>query len=180
VVSGAPGSLVGTTSTAAHTEESTVRARQLAEDFPTVSLTSDAMAAARAMAESAKPGLIVVDENGGPHAVLGGSQVLRFVIPRYVQDDPPLARALDSDAADELCRRLERRTVRELLPAPQDRDELPVVDRDATALEMAAVMARMHSPLVAVVEDGRVVGAVTAARLLHHLLPSESANPDAM
>jgi CBS domain-containing protein len=172
---GAPGSLVGKVHLPAPNQEITVRARELAENFPTVSLTSDAMAAARSMAQSRKPGLIVVDDEGAPHAVLGGSQVLRFVIPRYVQDDPRLARALDAEASDELCRRLERRTVRELLPARQDRDELPAVDSDATALEMAAVMARMHSPLVAVVENGRVVGAVTAARLLDYLLPGTAA-----
>jgi len=149
-----------------------MRARDLAEDFPTVTLTSDAMRAAQAMAQARQPGLIVVDERGRPHAVLGGSQVLRFVIPAYIQEDPPLARALDADAADELCRRLERSTVRDVLPEPQDRDELPVVDGDATALEMAAVMARMHSPLVAVLEGGKVIGAVTVPRLLDYLLPA--------
>jgi hypothetical protein len=149
-----------------------MRARDLAEDFPTVSLSGDAMLAAQAMAVAHKPGLVVVDDRGRPHAVLGGSQVLRFVIPSYVQEDPPLARALDADAADELCRRLERTTVRDVLPDPQDRDELPVVDGDATALEMAAVMARMRSPLVAVVEDDTVVGAVTVSRLLDYLLPA--------
>lgn len=149
-----------------------MRARDLAEDFPTVTLTSDAMQAARAMVSAHKPGLIVLDDRGRPHAVLGGSQVLRFVIPRYIQDDPQLARALADDAADELCRRLEDRSVRDVLPKPQDRDELPVVDGDATALEMAAVMARMHSPLVAVLEDDTVIGAVTVPRLLEYLLPS--------
>ena len=39
--------------------------------------------------------------------------------------------------------------------AAKDVDELPVVDGDATSLEVAAVMARMHSPLVAVVDGGR-------------------------
>ena len=47
-----------------------------------------------------------------------------------------------------------------------------MVDRGATTLEIAAVMARMHSPLVAVVdEDERVIGAVTVSRLLEHLFP---------
>ncbi len=156
-----------------------MRARDLAESFPTVNLSGDAMLAAQTMAREHKPGLIVVDDSGRPHAVLGGSQVLRFVIPSYVQEDPALARALDADAADELCRRLEHTTVRDVLPRPQDRDELPVVDGDATALEMAAVMAKMHSPLVAVVDDDIVLGAVTAARLLDYLLRGDSATPAA-
>lgn len=154
-----------------------MRARDLAEAFPTVPLASDAMHAAQAMAQAHKPGLIVVDDRGRPHAVLGGSQVLRFVIPNYVQEDPQLARALDADAADELCRRLEGTSVKEVLPERQVLDELPVVDGDATALEMAAVMARMHSPLVAVVENEKVIGAVTVSRLLDYLLPASPATP---
>jgi CBS domain-containing protein len=101
--------------------------------------------------------------------------VLRFLIPTYVQDNPALARALDDQAADELCRKLVRSTVRDLLPR-QDVDELPIVDADATGLEVAAVMARMHSPLVAVVDGDRVIGAITVSQLLDYLLPSRPAS----
>jgi hypothetical protein len=94
------------------------------------------------------------------------------LIPVYVQDDPALARAFDDEASDELCGKLTHSTVRDLLPRRRDVDELPVVDGDATSLEVAAVMARMHSPLVAVVDDERVIGAVTVSRLLDHLLPA--------
>ncbi len=78
---------------------------------------------------------------------------------------------MDEQASDELCRKLERNNVGDLLPRRKDLDDLPVVDGDATALEVAAVMARMHSPLVAVVVDDKVVGAVTVNRLLDYLLP---------
>lgn len=155
-----------------------MRARDLAEPFPIVTPDTDAMAAARAMAGQRLPGLIVCDDDGRPHTILPGSQVLRFLIPAYIQDDPGLARALDADASDQLCRRLVASTVRDLLPRPQDLDELPVVAGDATSLEVAAVMARLHSPLVAVMDDGdgpdrdRVIGAITVSRLLEHLLPA--------
>ena len=151
-----------------------MRARNLAQQLAVVTPDTDAMEAARVMAERRLPGLIVCGEDGRPYTVLPGSQVLRFLIPRYIQDDPALARALDEQASDELCRRLVDSTVRDLLPRPQDVDELPVVDADATSLEVAAVMARMHSPLVAVVDDhpggNRVIGAITVSRLLDHLL----------
>ena len=62
--------------------------------------------------------------------------------------------------------------VRDLLPERRDLDELPVVDGDATTIEVAAVMARMHSPVVAVVEGERLLGAITVRRLLDHLLPA--------
>lgn len=156
-----------------------MRARDLAQPFPIVDLDTDAMQAAQTMADRRLPGLIVCDEQGRPYTILPGSQVLRFLIPTYLQDDLRLARALDDQASEELCRKLVRRTVRDLLSKPQDVDELPVVDADATSLEVAAVMARMHSPLVAVVgsdgDGGPVIGAITAGRLLDHLLPERPA-----
>ncbi len=151
-----------------------MRARELAEQFPIVALSTDALSAARTMGEQRHPGLIVCDGDGRPHTVLPGSQVLRFMIPTYVQEDPALARVYDERQSDELLTKLSRRTVEELLPKRQDRDELPVVDPDATSLEIAAVMARMHSPIVAVVDDdGHVLGAVTLSRLFEVLFPAE-------
>lgn len=149
-----------------------MRARDLADEFPTVGLDSDAFAAARVMAQRRLPGLIVCDDDGRPYTVLPGSQVLNFLIPDYIQEDPRLARALSEDASDDMCRRLVATTVRQLLPPRRELDEIPVVDGDATAFEAAAVMARMHSPLVAVIENGEIVGAVVVSRILQHLLPA--------
>jgi CBS domain-containing protein len=140
-------------------------ARQLADaDYPTVRLDDDAADAARLMAERRLPGLVVVDAAGLPHSVLPGSQVLRFAIPGYVQDDPALARVYDERHADELTRTLTGTPVRTLLRA--ERAEPPVVDGKATSMEIAAVMARLHSPLVAVVEERRFLGVVTVSRLM--------------
>jgi CBS domain-containing protein len=154
-------------------------ARKLAQPFPIVTPETDAMEAAQTLAAQRLPGLIVCGDDGRPYTILPGSQVLRFLIPTYVQDDPALARALDEQASDELCRKLVHSTVRDLLPQPPDLDELPVVDADATALEVAAVMARMHSPLVAVVDErdgNQVIGAITVRQLLEYLLPQQPAN----
>ncbi|WP_332644092.1 CBS domain-containing protein [Aeromicrobium sp.] len=152
-----------------------MRARELAKKYPTVGVESDAWKAAQTMARDALPGLIVLAEDGSPYAVLPGSQVLRFVVPQYVQDDLALARVYNEEAAEELCRRLTGKTVHELLPSKNDQEELPVVDGDATAMEVAAVMARMHSPIVAVVEDGKLLGAITASKLLGFLMPDTGA-----
>ena len=145
-------------------------ARDLADpDFPTVGLDHDAAAAARQLAERRLPGLVVVDDAGRPHSVLPGSQVLRFVIPGYVQDDPMLARVYDERHADALTAKLAGTPVRTLLRA--ERTEPPVVDGRSTTVEIAAVMARLHSPLVAVVEHGRYLGVITVSRLLERILP---------
>ncbi len=148
-----------------------MRAVDLAEQVPTVWLETEALTAARMISEAALPGLIVCESDGSPHTVLGGSQVLRFVIPRYIQDDPALARVYDDVSSERLLGKLSYKLVRDLLPRRQDRDDLPVVDGNATTMEIAAVMARLHSPIVAVLEHGRVVGAVTVSRLFDHLFP---------
>lgn len=151
-----------------------MHARDLVEQFPSVGLDTDALLAAQMMGSNQLPGLIVCDDDGSPYTVLPGSQVLRFVIPPFVQDDPSLARAYGEKASDELCGTLAGRTVRDLLPDRPDMDELPVVDHDATTIEVAAVMARMHSPLVAVVDGDRLLGAISVSRLLEHWLPALS------
>jgi CBS domain-containing protein len=145
-------------------------ARELAGPFPTVGLDTDALEAARILAEQRLPGLIVLDENGLPHSVLPGSQVLRFLVPTYVQDDPALARAYDEKSADALAAKLTGRTVRDMLPSKHDRLTIPVVEPDATSIEIAAQMAGMRSPLVAVVEHDVLLGGITVSALLAHLL----------
>jgi CBS-domain-containing membrane protein len=149
-----------------------VLAEDLAAPYPTVRMDTSAREAAQLLAERHLPGLIVVDEYDHPVAILPGSQVLRLLVPTYVQDDPTLARVLEEKYADKICEVLEGRTVADMLPA--DRKTLPVVAPDDTVLEIAALMAANRSPLVAVVErrnrKAPMIGAVTAADLLERLL----------
>jgi CBS domain-containing protein len=79
---------------------------------------------------------------------------------------------LDEATADACARELASRRVSELLPGTERRVELASVDGDATVVECAAVMARLRSPLLVVVDEDRVLGLVTAAHLLEVLLPS--------
>jgi CBS domain-containing protein len=146
-----------------------MRARDLAAPFPTVTISTQVVEAARRMATHNLPGLIVVDEADRPVTILPGTQVLRMALPRYCLDDPALARVIDEPSADQFLDRLAGRTVADCLP---DRPaELAVVDPDATLLEVAALMARTRSPLVAVVDDtGTIAGAVTLDGLLDRML----------
>lgn len=127
--------------------------------------------AARLLAERRLPGLIVVDDADHPIAVLPGSQVLRHIIPTYVQDDPALARVLDEESGDHLLDAIADRTVGDILP--KDR-QLPIVMATNKVVEIAANMARERSPIVAVVEDdvakGALIGAISVAHLLEVLL----------
>ena len=101
--------------------------------------------------------------------------MLRFVLPDYIEEDATLARVIPESEADLLCQGLAGKTVADLMPdkaylPKRDRDR-PIVDPRATAMQIASVMSRQHSPMVAVVEDGAVLGVVTVHRLFGALLP---------
>lgn len=146
-----------------------MRARDLAVPFPTISLDAPALEAARLLAGHNLPGLIVVDDAGCPVTVLPGTQVLRLVIPAYCREDPTLARMIDEPSADLFLRGAEGKTVADLLP--KEHLEPPVVDPEATVLEIAAVMAQKRSPLVAVGARGdAMIGGITLDALLDRML----------
>lgn len=120
-----------------------MRAEEIAEGFPVVSIDSDALDAAGLLAEHRLPGIVVTDPSGRPYAVLPASQVVRFIVPKYVQDDPSLAGVLDESVADRAAERLGGKTVRDVLP-----EHL------------------LNVPAVAVLKDGKLHGVITASRLL--------------
>lgn len=136
----------------------------MVEDFPVVGLASDAWDAVTELARRRLPGLIVTDASGRPVAILPASQVVRILVPRYVQDDPSLAGVLSESVADRVADTLRGKTVSALLP--DDRPELAVVNHDDTIVEVAAVMARLRCPLAAVTAHDRLIGMITASRLL--------------
>ncbi len=142
-----------------------MRAEELAEEFPVVTVDSDALDAARLLAEHRLPGIVVTDSAGKPFAVLPASQVVRFIVPRYVQDDPSLAGVLNESMADRAAEKLGGKTVGDMLP--DHLTDVPSAHADDTIIEVAAVMARLRSPLIAVVKDGGTLfGVITASRLL--------------
>ncbi|MEV6644190.1 CBS domain-containing protein [Amycolatopsis sp. NPDC051371] len=141
-----------------------MHAVEMAEDYPVVDLDSDALAAAKLLAERRLPGIVVTDASGCPCSILPASQVVQFLVPRYVQDDPSLAGVLDESMADRVADKLGGKTVRSLLP--EKPAELPRVQSDDTIVEVAAIMARLRCPLVAVMEDKRLLGVISASRLL--------------
>lgn len=141
-----------------------MHAEEIAEEFPVVAIDSNALDAARLLAEHRLPGLVVTDPAGKPYAVLPASQVVRFIVPGYIQDDPSLAGVLSETMADRAAEKLGGKTVREVLP--EHLHDVPAAAADATVIEVAAAMARLRSPLIAVVKDGKLHGVITASRLL--------------
>jgi CBS domain-containing protein len=89
---------------------------------------------------------------------------VRFIVPSYVQDDPSLAGVINESWADKAAEKLADKTVRDMLP--EHLQDIPSAKADDTIIEVAALMATLKSPLVAVVKDGRMLGVITASRLL--------------
>lgn len=141
-----------------------MHAEDIVEEFPVVSVDSDALDAARMLAEHRLPGIVVTDTSGRPYAVLPASQVVGFIVPTYVRDDPSLAGVINESWADKAAERLSDKKVRDVLP--EHLEDIPSAKSDDTILEVAALMAQLKSPLIAVLKDGRLLGVVTASRLL--------------
>lgn len=129
-----------------------------------MALDSDALEAVRLLATHRLPGLVVTDTAGTPVTILPASQVVRLLVPHYVQDDPSLAGVLSESMADRVADKLGGKTVKEVLPKPPP--EMTMVKADDTIVEVAAAMARNRSPLVAVMGRDGLVGVITATRLL--------------
>ncbi|GAA5059697.1 CBS domain-containing protein [Nocardia callitridis] len=142
-----------------------MQAREIAIQLPTVHIGDPVAKAMRLMVVNRLPGMIVVDDRDRPLAVLPGTQVLRLAIPSSYQNDPALVRTIDELHAELFWYEPGRMTVGDCLP---DLTAKPTTVRpDATLLELATVMSQRHSPLVAVVDENRVLlGAVTLERLL--------------
>lgn len=141
-----------------------MRAEDIAEEFPVVGIDTAAIDAARMLAEHRLPGIVVADTAGKPCAVLPASQVVRFLVPRYVQDDPSLAGVLNESMADRAADKLNGKTVRDVLP--DDLLNIPAVAANDTLIEVAAIMSQRRSPLIAVLKNGELHGVITASRLL--------------
>ncbi len=141
-----------------------MQAAEIDEEFPVVDIDSSALEAARMLAEHSLPGIVVLTADGQLYAVLPASQVVRFIVPNYVQDDPVLAGVLAESIADRAAERLGGKTVRELLP--QHQRTLPAANADDTIIEVAAMMGRLRSPLIAVMKQGKLHGVITASLLL--------------
>lgn len=136
----------------------------MVDDFPVVRSDTDVLDAVRLIAQRRLPGLLVTDPAGRPLRILPASQVVRLLVPAYIQDDPSLAGVLSELTADRIADTLRGKTIEQVLP--KEAGLMATVHADDTLIEVAAVMARERSPLVAVVADGQLVGVITASRLL--------------
>lgn len=145
-----------------------MQASDIAVQLPTVTLRDPVLKAVKIMAMAQMPGMIVVDDAFRPSVVLPGTQVLRMTVLSSYQRDQALARTIDEAHADHFWTELGQRSISDCLPLGLAKPT--VVSKDATLLEVANLMARQHSPLIAVVDrDGQLTGAITLNNLVASL-----------
>jgi signal-transduction protein with cAMP-binding, CBS, and nucleotidyltransferase domain len=135
-----------------------------------VGVDSDAIDAARMIAEHGLPGVVVADGSHKPLSMILASEILSFVLPRYVQDNMTLAGVMGDALADHATENLAGKSVGDVLPKPPRK--VPSVDARDGVIKAAAEMARHRSPLIAVTENGKLHGVITASRLLAAALKS--------
>jgi CBS domain-containing protein len=141
-----------------------MRARDLATPQISVRPTATVSEAVSAMAQ--RRAILVVNDSGKLIGVVSDAVLLRCLLPAYVQVNEPLAGVLDEHAAEELFARVKNRTIMEFI---RDVREPPQVAGDDSLIEVASMMLRTASPLVAVVEEGKIIGGISLKDLLYHL-----------
>jgi CBS domain-containing protein len=144
-----------------------VKALGLVSPLEVLPVGASAQEAALVLSRFQTDAAIVVDEDRFI-GVVTDEDLLRALLPSYVGDADVLARVLEEGSSERLWQRLEGRTVRDLMT--RGREEDPVVDGDASLVEVASVMIRAEAPIVAVMHDGQLVGGITIDHLLTHLL----------
>lgn len=141
-----------------------MRARDLAVPQTSVLPTATVSEAVLAMAD--RGAILVVGDDGKLLGVVSDAVLLRGLLPAYVQVNEQLAGVLDERTAEKLFERVKNRSITELL---RNVDEPPQVAGEDSLIEAASVMLRSASPLVAVVDEGRIIGEISLSDLLRHL-----------
>jgi CBS domain-containing protein len=119
------------------------------------------------LAMADKRAILILDDLGKLIGVVSDTVLLRCLLPAYLQVNEPLAGVLDEHAAEDLFDRVKNHTIMELIG---DVRVPPQVAGDDSLIEVAAMMLRTASPLVAVVEEGKIIGGISVKDLLYHLV----------
>lgn len=155
-----------------------MHAAGVVEALPTAQLSDDLLAAIRAVVRHGLPGLVAADAEGGLVGYLSSTDLLRLVLPRYLQEDSCLARVFDEENADRIGAALVGARVGDVIGTGET--AMLVARPQATVVEIAELMARQGCPLVLVErEGGGILGVVTANRLLEKIVAAAGTSPDA-
>jgi CBS domain-containing protein len=146
-----------------------MRAHELATPYPMLPLDAPAAEAAELLAREEVEAVFVRDPTSGRLlGIVTDLTLLGALLPRYLEEDQALAPVLEEGAADLLWQRLQGRSVGDVIQGR--RVEVPKVDAGCTLIEVAVVMRRAGTPVVAVHRAGELLGGISSSRLLTRLL----------
>ncbi|MEQ4209719.1 CBS domain-containing protein [Actinopolymorpha sp. B17G11] len=138
------------------------------ESLPVAAHEDDAVHVLRLVASQRLPGLIVTRGTARPPLVVSTVDILRSLVPAYVQESPCLAHVYDEEHADRIADDLAGRRIGDIVPPSPA--QLAVVDGQATLIELASVMIQLRCPLVGVRDGQHLRGVITASQVLECLL----------
>lgn len=146
-----------------------MHASDVVQTLPAARLVDAVLPAMRTVVRRDLPGLVVVDEQDRVVACVSLTDLVGLVLPRYLRDEPCLARTFGEALADRVAEGLVGSTVGDVVGGVTER--VPVVRADATLVELAETMSRQRCALVMVEQQGTgVLGVVTVSRLLEVLV----------
>jgi CBS-domain-containing membrane protein len=138
------------------------------ETLPTARPEDAVLSALRLVCQHGLPGLVVADEHGDVVGCMSSVDLVQLALPRYLRDQPIIARVFNEEHADHIAAALVDTRLRDVLGEMADR--VPVVRPDATVVELAELMARRSCPIALIRQEHKTLGIVTANRLLTALL----------
>ncbi len=148
-----------------------MRARDLVRPYPTLPAGAPASRAIQLAKATSIRSFLVVDPSGAPIGVLSNTDILRAVIPTYLEDSPSIAGVIPGDQEDLLWRHGRRKRVGQL--AVPDAAVAP----DATLVKVMSVMVSARTPLMSVVAEGRLLGGISLDQVLDSLPPPPMSHP---
>lgn len=148
-----------------------MHAADVTETLPTVRPSDEVLPAVRMVTRHHLAGLVVADEQGEVVGCISSIDLLQLTLPRYLQEEPGLARAFDEEDADRIATGLVGIRVSEVLGEASAR--VPIVRSRATLIELAELMVQRRSPIAVVARaQGGTLGVVTVNHLLGLLIES--------
>ena len=148
-----------------------MHAADVTETLPTVRPSDEVLSAVRMVTRHHLSGLVVADEQGEVVGCMSSIDLLQLTLPRYLQEEPGLARVFDEEHADRIAAALVGIRVSEVLGEASAR--VPIVRPRATLIELAELMVERRSPIAVVARaQGGTLGVVTVNHLLELLIQS--------
>ncbi|MBD3234533.1 MAG: CBS domain-containing protein [candidate division Zixibacteria bacterium] len=137
----------------------------LSEDFVTIRPDATLKDAANLFFKYRISGLPVVGEGGYLHGEITDTDLLKFAMPNYQTYLANVAELPETEPLDELLREEDKIAVKKVMTSP-----MASVDPESSITEVVALMLFKGARRVAVVEDGRLIGIISARDIIDKIV----------